>query len=75
MTTKTVDRREFEKSVGPLLDFVAAGNEVLIVDHDQVRARLVTTEPRKLGLNKGKVWMADEFDAPLPDSFWTGEEK
>lgn len=25
------------------------------------------------GLHKGVYFMADDFDAPLPDSFWLGE--
>lgn len=31
-------------------------------------------KPRVLGLREGQMWMADDFDAPLPDSFWFGEE-
>ena len=26
------------------------------------------------GSMKGKIWMSDDFDAPLPDSFWLGED-
>ncbi len=26
------------------------------------------------GLNKGNYFMSDDFDAPLPDSFWLGEQ-
>ena len=29
---------------------------------------------RILGLHRGKIWMSDDFDAPLPDEFWLGEE-
>lgn len=29
---------------------------------------------RIAGLNKGEYFMAEDFDAPLPDSFWLGEE-
>ena len=28
---------------------------------------------RQLGVLKGKVWMSDDFDEPLPDAFWLGE--
>src|SRR5690349_14859156 len=28
---------------------------------------------RILGLDKGTVWMSDDFDDPLPDEFWFGE--
>ncbi len=30
--------------------------------------------PRTPGLHKGLYWIAEDFDAPLPDSFWLGEE-
>jgi hypothetical protein len=29
---------------------------------------------RVLGLHAGQTWIGDDFDAPLPDSFWTGAE-
>ena len=31
--------------------------------------------PRRLGLREGEMWMAEDFDAPLPDSFWLGEDE
>jgi hypothetical protein len=30
--------------------------------------------PRILGLNRGSMKMSDDFDEPLPDEFWLGEE-
>ncbi len=30
--------------------------------------------PRTLGLNRGAMKMSDDFDKPLPDEFWLGEE-
>ncbi len=32
-------------------------------------------QPRIAGLNAGQFWMSDDFNAPLPDSFWLGEEE
>jgi Protein of unknown function (DUF2281) len=29
---------------------------------------------RVLDLNKGEIWMSDDFNAPLSDEFWLGEE-
>ncbi|WGV27877.1 DUF2281 domain-containing protein [Halotia branconii] len=26
-------------------------------------------------LNKGEIWMSDDFNDPLPDEFWLGEGK
>lgn len=31
-------------------------------------------KPRVLGLHPGAMVMSDDFDDPLPDSFWLGEE-
>ena len=31
-------------------------------------------ERRVAGLGKGSVRMAEDFDAPLPDVFWLGDE-
>jgi len=28
--------------------------------------------PRVAGLNRGQIWVSDDFDAPLPDEFWQG---
>ena len=54
-----------------LIDQVNAGEEVVITRHGRPVARLVPAEaakPRKLGLLEGKgYWIADDFDAPLPD--------
>lgn len=30
---------------------------------------------RKLELFRGETWMSDDFDEPLPDSFWLGEDE
>ncbi len=28
---------------------------------------------RTPGLNRGEVWVRDDFDDPLPDTFWLGD--
>ncbi len=55
-----------------LLQRVAAGEEVVIARAGVPVARLVAVEPKKpkvrpLGFARGEVWVADDFDAPLPD--------
>jgi prevent-host-death family protein len=55
-----------------LLQRVAAGEEVTIARSGVPVARLVAVEPEKkkvrpLGMDRGRVWVADDFDAPLPD--------
>ena len=34
---------------------------------------VVVKPPRILGLHAGQVWMSEDFDEPLPDEFWFGE--
>jgi hypothetical protein len=31
-------------------------------------------QPRKPGLQPGSIWASDDFDEPLPDEFWAGDE-
>jgi prevent-host-death family protein len=55
-----------------LLQRVAAGEEVTIARAGVPVARLVAVEPKKpkarpLGFARGEVWVANDFDAPLPD--------
>ena len=33
-----------------------------------------TLKPRTPGLNAGRYWIAEDFDAPLPESFWLGAD-
>ena len=55
-----------------LLQRVAAGEEVTIARAGVPVARLIAIEKkpakkRPLGMDRGKVWIADDFNAPLPD--------
>jgi hypothetical protein len=47
---------------------------VLPVDED-VEMKQETGRPsRQFGLRRDAVRISDDFDAPLPDTFWLGEE-
>ena len=54
-----------------LLQRVAGGEEVTIARAGVPVARLVPIErsqaKRKLGVDQGKIWIADDFDAPSPE--------
>lgn len=55
-----------------LLQRVAAGEEVVIARAGVPVARLVAVESKRgklrpLGMDEGRIWIADDFDAPLPD--------
>ena len=67
-----VNIHEAKTHFSRLLQRVAAGEEVVIARAGVPVARLVAVEPqeaktRPLGFARGEVWVADDFDAPLPD--------
>ena len=61
---------EAKTHLSRLLAMVVAGEEVVITRSGRPVARLVPVERtgrRRLGLDRGRIVMADDFDAPLPD--------
>ena len=81
---------EAKTKLSELVEKAAEGEEIIICKAGKPRARLVSLpekpkEPRKPGLLKGKIWFADDWDAPLPDDIlammegerdpWLGENK
>lgn len=76
--TKTVDIREAQSQLPELLSLALEGNEVIITEGDKPVALLVpvTSSGRKrvAGLHRGAVWTSEDFDEPLPDEFWLGDE-
>lgn len=77
-----VNIHEAKTHFSRLIQRVAAGEEVTIARAGVPVARLVPVLPdpkqkRPLGFARGKIWVADDFDAPLPDDllkeFYGGE--
>ena len=72
---------EAQEQLPRLIEQALAGEEVLIADADQFLVRLVpiqlNTQPRQGGQLKGKIWVADDFDAPDPEieALFDGEER
>jgi prevent-host-death family protein len=63
---------EAKTKLSELVDRAAAGEEIVIARHGRPVARLVAYAPppgkrRKLGALAGRAWIADDFDAPLPE--------
>jgi prevent-host-death family protein len=71
METMEVNVYAAKTHLSRLIDQANAGEEVVITRHGRPVARLVAAggrPKRKLGTLKGKgYWVADDFDAPLPD--------
>ena len=68
---QTVNIHEAKTQFSRLVDAAASGEEIVIAKAGKPAARLVPIERakvvRRFGGLKGKVRIADDFDAPLPD--------
>jgi hypothetical protein len=57
-----------------LPDKIKQGWARVIVEYEDAPIETGFVHTRKFGLFKGKGKVPDDFDEPLPDSFWTGED-
>lgn len=66
-----VNIHEAKSNLSRLVERVLEGEEIVICRSGKPVAKLVpylrAPSVRKLGLMKGKVTIADDFDAPLPE--------
>jgi len=73
---KEVNVHEAKTHLSRLLQRVASGEEITIANRGVAVARLVPVtsqqKSRPLGMDEGKIRMADDFDAPLPASVLRG---
>lgn len=69
-TPKSFNVHEAKTHLSRLLDLVASGEEVLIAKAGVPVARLVPVvlpaDTRPLGTEASRIFIADDFDAPLP---------
>jgi antitoxin (DNA-binding transcriptional repressor) of toxin-antitoxin stability system len=77
--TTTIDLASATPSLEELLALAAAGNEVQLVRGGTPVATISPPPPAKApqqripGSQPGAfTWVSDDFDDPLPDSFWLG---
>ena len=64
----TLNLYEAKTQLSALVDAAAAGDEIIIAKNGRPMAKLVAfngVAKRKPGRLKGKIWMADDFDAPM----------
>ena len=40
----------------------------------QKQAKKRNDKPRIAGLNRGQIWMSEDFNDPMPDEFWGFDE-
>lgn len=75
--TKTVSVNDV--SIQTVIALTRNGDEVVIEENGEPLAKVSPIEKperkeRILGLREGQVWLSEDFDDELPDSFWLGEE-
>ena len=68
---KIVNIHAAKTHLSSLVEEAAAGEEIIIVKAGKPIARLVPLDKKKdigrtLGMLKGKIWISDDFDDPLP---------
>lgn len=76
MAIEIVDIKIAGKEVARWIELVHQGVEVVLVDDNRPLARILpvkTPSKRIPGLNRGEIKASDDFDEPLPESFWLGE--
>lgn len=75
---QTVNIHDAKTQFSRLVDAAAKGEEIIIAKAGKPAARLVPMEPvkpvRRFGALKGKIRMADDFSAPLPDELMAAFE-
>jgi prevent-host-death family protein len=67
---RTINLYEAKTQLSSLVEEAAGGAEIIIAKAGKPRARLVPVRAaiRRPGGAKGKIWMAADFDAPLPEA-------
>ena len=79
---RTVNIHQAKTHLSRLVEEAAEGEEIVIAKHNRPVARLValepSTRPRKPGGWEGQLWMADDFNEPLPkaleNAFYGGND-
>jgi prevent-host-death family protein len=67
---KTINIHAAQTHLSSLVEEAAAGEEIIITKAGKPVARIVPLEKpdvwKTFGILKGKIWVSDDFDAPLP---------
>jgi antitoxin (DNA-binding transcriptional repressor) of toxin-antitoxin stability system len=76
MPTTLIDIQELPSRFTEIVELARTGTEVIVTEGQVPRAKLLpiaSAKTRIPGLHAGAWTFANDFDAPLPDDFWTGE--
>jgi prevent-host-death family protein len=76
--TKSVGVHEAKTNLSRLLERVSAGEEIAITRRGEEIARLVPSQRqgvRRFGMDRGRLTVPEDFDAPLPDEVLAAFER
>lgn len=74
---QTINLQDAKAQLSKLIEAVVQGDEIMILKTGKPTARLVPVQQKPVripGGLKGKIRIADDFDAPLPDGLKAGFE-
>ena len=67
---KTINLHAAQTHLSRLVDEAVAGEEIVIAKAGKPMVRLVAVAPARrrsgFGADRGRIWVSDDFDAPLP---------
>ncbi len=77
MATRNITLEEADGHLSELVNQIKPGDEIVITENDQPKVKLTSVVKvkgkRVFGQYRGKLKMSDDFNAPLPDAFWFGD--
>ena len=74
MKSETIEISYAEGHLKELISRVVCGVQVVLQEKNKPVARLLPASGRVAGLHAGSSWTCEDFDAPLPETFWTGNK-
>ncbi len=78
MATKIIAADDMQAKIPDILALISKGDDIIIEKDSRPFAKLTAisgaVRKRIPGLNRGEIWVSDDFDEPLPDEFWLGEK-
>ena len=74
MKSEVVDIKEAQLHLKQLLKRIVKGEQIILRDNEKPIAKLLPISERVPGLHAGNISTSGDFDEPLPDEYWTGNE-
>jgi prevent-host-death family protein len=74
MPTRVIEIKDAGAQLAELVESAVRGSDVVLTRNNIPLARIVSAGSRTFGLHRDQVWNSDDFDASLPENFWTGDK-